>query len=319
MTGFPTLSSVRIDPVNSAILVGYFKEHPSLARQVFPPISVDEISARYFVMDKGDFHRDEARRRAPGTTPVEFNMRVSNDRYSCDEWALRRKIPKELEASAQFDLRAATSRALGRKIMLRETIEFISTFMTTGVWGGAQQSTLTALEQFSNPASTPVDFIRTIRRNQGILTGGFKPNVWVMNDEVSDRLMDHPDVRNRMPTTVIRNVTQERKAAFLSEIFEMETIICDSSHNVAGDGLAVSMQATLTDTVLLAYRTPTPVINEPSAGYVFSWKGFDGGGSVEVYPHPDEGAKSNYLAANSYIDQKLVAADCGYLLLDCLA
>lgn len=317
----PTMGSVHIDTPLSNVSVGYINEAPSLARRVFPQVPVQKASDRYFVWNKGDMLRNSAQRRAPGTEPAEVELRLSNDSYLTAEWSVREKLADEIARNADIDLTAPIARSLTGMIMLAETLEFASTYMVGSVW--STDNTLTGGSEWSNPAVDPVANVRTAVRTINLATGGMYPgNCMVMNDEVADVLVQHPQIRGLMPITALQNVPRDQRASFLSAVFGLEVVIEMRSYNAAAMNVTAStatMTAAVTDNVLICHKSPNPGLTVPSAGYTFVWSEFDGGGAVRRYRAADEGLKAEYLEANSYMDQKVVAADCGYLFIDVLA
>jgi hypothetical protein len=318
----PTLRMAHVDTPLSNILIGWFKANPSLLRRVFPVAPVDKQSDKYFTWTRADFMRLFAQLRAPGEKPAERRGRLSTDSYSCQERAVRQALYEEIEKGADIALRSPVAQGLARDIMMTETKLFIDTYMKTGVW----QTDQAVPRSWKDGTSDPVGDVRKGRRTVVLDTGGmFQPNVLIMEDETADVLVDHPDIRGRMPTSALAHVNAGERAAFLAKIFDVEeVVIITESYNVAAEQAAISMKnamdaSSASGRVLLAYRTKTPSINEPSAGYVFSWRAFDGGGAARVYPDGDPGVKTTWLEANSYVDAKLVSKECGYMMTGVLA
>lgn len=312
----PTVSQVHINQPLSNVLVGYFQEQPSALRAVFPPVSVKKRSDSYFIWNKGDLMRSDAAVRAPGNAPVDFNIGISNTSYTCVEYALRYGLVDELESNADFNVREPIAKALGQKLMLRETLLFASTYLVGSVW--ATDNTLAGATQWSDINSTPVAAVRLAKRTIKLSTG-FMPNVMTMNDAVADALIEHPDLRGRLAVTQMQNIGYDQRASFLGQIFGLEVIILDQIYNSAVENQTASMGAAVTDNCLIAYRSTSPAINAPSAGYTFEWSSESGGSSVKTYRDGDEGKRMDWLEASTYVAPQVVATDCGYLFIDVLA
>ena len=80
-------------------------------------------------------------------------------------------------------------------------------------------------------------------------------------------------------------------------------------------------------TGLLFYRTPTPAINEPNAGYIFEWPG-DAGQVSETYGGDvyrtvrrwwDDARKAWMIEGSECFDEVVTCADAGMIFTDTLA
>lgn len=316
----PLLRNAHIDHALANVVIGNFAEQPSLLRRVFAVAPVEKQSGRYFIWDRGDLMRTAAQRRAPGQKPAERTLNLSSTTYSCDEWAVRQPLYEETEKGADLELRKPIAKALAQDIMTRESLIFVSTYMATSVWSADVTPGTTANYGviWSDSAATPINDIRRATRTIRTDTG-YRPNVFVCNDAVADALVEHPDVKGRIPITQSSMIGVGDREKFLSSILGLEVVIADQSYNSANENQTDSFSAVLSSNhALLAYKTPNPSINEPSAGYVFSWKAFDGGGTARVYTDGDPGVKTNWLEANSYVDAAVTASSCGILFTNVL-
>lgn len=312
----PTLGTAHINTALTGISIGYAASQPSLARRVFPIVDVKKQTDSYFVWDRGDMISSRALVRAPGTKPAEKNFRLSNSAYTCLEYAIRSRLTKELTANADIELETPIAEGLMRDIMIRESVDFASAFLTTSVWG--TDDALAADTRWDAAGSTPIANIRTAARTIKQATGGYKPNVCVLGDQVADVLVEHADVRGRMPVTAMQNVSADSREQFLSGLLGMKVVIADEAYNTAAEGATVSTSYVVSDVCLIAYVAPSPAMTNPSAGYIFRWAEFDGGMATRRYEAPDPGEKSAFIECNSYLDMVATAASAGYFFSNCL-
>ena len=75
----PTNSAVHVDAALTNISVAFLQNANNfVAGRVFPNVAVSKQSDRYFVFDRGDFNRDEAEVRAPGTESAGGGYNLDN-------------------------------------------------------------------------------------------------------------------------------------------------------------------------------------------------------------------------------------------------
>lgn len=126
--------------------------------------------------------------------------------------------------------------------------------------------------KFSNANSDPIAFIDSEKTSMNQQTGRM-PNRVGLGINVFNALKVHPGILERVkyggstanPASVTENV--------LAQLFGVEKIVVlKSIMNSAGMGEDENMQYIGDpDAFLLAYATNAPSIDEPSAGYIFTW------------------------------------------------
>lgn len=316
----PNINQVFVSQPNTAVFVDYIQEEQSLLRRAFGVIGVDKPQGSYYVWERGSQSRNNAKPRAPGTKPAEANLALSRQEYSINETALRVPLYKEYEAIADFELRPGLSKFVAGQIMISETIAAVNAIFTTGVWttdntlsGGAQWDVYAT----SNPYADITAALRIVTAR----TGGRRPNVMIMNGEVADVILNHPDIRERDKRTILHGASIGERAAKLQALFDVaEVLIVESTYNTSAEGASEVQTAFVTDRVWIGYREKNAVKEAPSAGYVFSWTGQDGaGGAVEIYPDGDPGVGTTWFHGKSYAGFEVVSPDAGYLFVDVLS
>lgn len=327
MAGLPTRQMVHpVDMILTNMSVGYMQDPRShFARQIFPIVPVSDQSGKYQVFDKAAWLRDEAKRRAPGTLAADGGYTLSTGSYLCEEWAYRHKLPDEIRRNFQSPVSADLSavKHVSEKLLIREDSQFASTFMGTGIWGtdftGVSSSPSTnQFLQWDQSSSTPITDMRTgIRTVQKAI--GRKPNVALIGPLVWDVLVDHSTVKSRIATSQTQIVTEQLIAALLGLD---RVIVGESIYNSAAEGQTASMSHQLGKSVLLAYVTSAPSMDEPSAGYIFSWSEFDGvsaANAAAIRTYRQDDIKSDWYEGNSFFDMRVTASDAGYYLTSCIA
>ena len=309
----PTLSDVHADRPLTDISVAWAQNPANfVSRQVFPVVGSPNKSNTYYVWDKDDFRRTDAKLRAEGTVGPKRNLRLSTDSFICDVYSIGMGISEQTAANADspLDLEATFALMNAQDLAIREEILFTSAAFTTSVWdtdvtGG------TNFTVWNDAASTPIENvttgIKTVLKNTG-----FRPNTLVMGADVwYDGLMNHPDIIGRLADNAPRLVNRQ----FVANLFELDRVIVgQASYNSAEEEVTASEAFLLGKHALLAYVNPTPALNAPSAGYTFVWSGFIGntaGIKVKRYDIPEADA---YPMIESFtaVDHKPVAGSLGY-------
>ena len=312
----PTVTDVQaVDPVLQNVLLSYIQsESRFVADGAFPGVPVGTDSGTYYIFDKGYWLGDDMQVRAPGEQYARSDFKVSTSTYTTVQWALAKALADEVKANNQApaDLSTAAVRWLGLKALIRKERAFAGDFMTTSVWetdatGG---STFT---KWSDSSSDPVGDVITGKRTISQSTG-MKANKLIMGEIVRDRLVNHPDLLDRIKYTQRALASSVDEA--LSQIFDAEVMVASAIYNSANEAQTASISAIIDDDALLIYTTAAPSKEEPSAGYTFHWA--PGGGLGAIQPMWRDGANdADLVKFKMQWDQKAVSTDLGYFFSDC--
>lgn len=306
----PTQSAVHVNRPLTMVSVAYMQSQDAfIADKVFPVIPVDKQSDLYFVYTKNDWFRDEAKPRAAGTESAGSGYNTSTDSYKCDVVALHKDIPDQVRANEDAPLnsdRDATEFVTNR-LLLRREIQWASDYFASGVWG----TDSTPANLWSDyVASDPIADIRTGKRTVKVNTG-FEPNTLVLGYDVFIKLQDHPDIVDRYKYTQSEVITE----AMLAKLFGVQKVLVAGgvkATNVEGETAAYSFIHG--KHALLCYTAPRPSLLQPSAGYIFSWKGVSQGNGVTVGTKKFrmDHLESDRVESQIAFDNKVVATDLGY-------
>ena len=319
-----TNSDVHVNTPLSNVFVSYFQNPENFAaRMAFPTVNVQKQSDRYYVLDRGNFNRDEAKKRAPGTEAAVIDHTLDNTpTYSCDVYAVKEIIPKQIRANADavvnLDLNATQNCA--HKILIKQEKDFASTFLTGGVWtydydGNSTGPTASTNEVYQWDDFTNSDPIKDVRNGAtGIVEAtGYEPNTLVLGFQVFQTLLDHPDIIDRIKYQNTNGNPAMANKRILAELFGVERVVVSKAIETTSDeGQTNTSSFICGKDALLVYSAPSPSVNTPSAGYTFSWQGYLGGqGNGEVSKYYDQKIKSDVIEAETAFDHKLVSADLG--------
>lgn len=322
----PNLSSVHVNQPLTNMSIAYVQAQDKyIADKVFPSLPVSKQSDLYFIFDRADFYRDEFGKKAPGAGPDEggYDITTGNP-YYCHVYAYAHKIPDQIRANADspLNLDNSTMQFVTQKFLIKRERTFMSSFMTTGVWGrdvtGFASGTAsdTAVLQWNDPSSTPIEDIRKQMTYVESLTG-FRPNTLTLGRQVWDKLVDHVDLVDRVKYSGgVGNGTPamvQRQA--VAQILELDNVYVSSAvYNAAEKGATEATQYISGKSALLTYTPPAPGLMTPAAGLTFNWSGFLGsngsGLRIKKYREPEK-YESDMVEAQAAYDQKLIGSALG--------
>ena len=311
----PVAGDVHVNTPLTNISIAYLQNANNfVASKVFPNIPVTKQSDRYYTYDRGEFNRDEMKKRAPGTESAGGSYTVDNTpSYFADVYAFHKDVPDQIRANSDSVLspdREATEYCTQKGLIKREKL-WASKFFATGIWTTDQTT--------SNwgPTGTATDPIIDIRTGKRVVleSTGFEPNTLVLGKAVYDILADNADVIERVNAGQTPNGPAMGTIMAMMMLFEIERIfVMKAVENTAKEGATAVHSFIGSADALLCYSAPSPGIMTPTAGYTFSWTGFMGAGAEggRIKRFRMEKLESDRIEIQMAFDQKLVAADLGY-------
>lgn len=311
----------------SNMALAYFQsDAKAFAKTIFPICPVSLSSDNYYVFDKEDLLRDSWQRKpAYGKVdPAVLSEHTDSYTVQVDQMIMgidriRQTDLTRRQGPATRDPRMQRTRTMAGQANIHQDLLFAQHFFKDGVWGheetGTDSTTPTEGQfiKFSNGNSDPVKLIDEKATEMEQNTGR-RPNVLALGVNVFNSLKLHPGILERVkyggstanPALITENV--------LSQLFGMERITVQRSiMNKAKLGQKANMQFIGDpDSFLLAYATNTPSIEEPSAGYIFTWDMLGDGNIIPVLNYDGEpGTHSEFIEGLMAISMKKTADDLG--------
>jgi len=324
MPGNPSVGDVHVNAPLTNVSVAYIQDAANfVADRVFPNIPVTKQSDRYFTYSRADFNRDEMEVRAPGTESAGNGYDLdSTPTYYCPVYAFHKDIADQIRSNTDNPLspdRDATI-FVTQKALIRREVTFAQKYFGPGIWnyGSLGVSSAPGANQFlqwDNANSTPIEDIRKGRRTVQEATG-FKPNIGLMGKLVFDTLIDHPEFIDRIKYNFAQGVAAVANEQIIAQLFGLdEVLVMEAVYNTAKRGESEASRFIGGPHMLLAYRTKTPGIMVPSAGYTFSWNGWMGatGMGHRIKSFRREKLESDRVEIQMSYDQKVVGADLAWL------
>ncbi len=193
----------------------------------------------------------------------------------------------------------------------------------THVYTGVGSGTVGADQfyQFDNENSDPVTLFHKLRTRM-MLSGLRKPNKMVIGSNAFTALTVNPSILERIkyqgseanPASVTVNV--------LAQLFGLNEIVtAESVHNSAPLGAKDKMEFICNpNDALLVYVPDSPSIDEPSAGYTFTWDMLGNGQYTAVQQYLGEASThTEFIEGLLCTDPEITSADLGVFLKDAVS
>ena len=324
------LGTFRPNLYLSNMAVMFFEEPTYAHHRVFPICTVDLPSGFYYSFDKADLARNNVYDKPPFGSVAPAVFGISSDSYSCKVKQILIGMDEIMtlpfqRTNATVDPRRIRVRTITEQLATRQEIDFAEKYFKASAWANvwtgaaAYNATNKQFKKFDNSDVDPVilfDELSTdIRRK-----GRRKANKLVLGLEVFNALKNNTFILNRIkysgttqnPAIVNENV--------LAQVFGVdEVVVLDATYNEAGYGATEDMKFICDSKgALLLYAPATPSIDEPSAGYVFTWS-LENGNYIAVDTH--EGAPATHTQLMEGIvayDMKKTSDDLAVFLSGCV-
>jgi len=320
----PTLDEARLDEQLSNVSVAFTQDATDyVAGTVAPVIPVQQPAGFYQVIPKGEFFRNRVEPRPMGGRPPNVGHRLTRQPYAVEEYGLESSLDDRSRSNATppYDPEESKVKQLTEEHMINKDSKWATEYFVTGQWtGNTEQTGVTGAPganqfQFFNEAgSDPIGVIQTQNRVLKKGTGKWG-NVLVLGSKVFDDLIEHPDIISRYVNVEPGVIGKSQLAEVFFRRGGGRVVVADAIQNTANPGAADSMDFILDErAMLLAYVTPTPGIDVPTAMYTFAWTGLLGPNAfqtVGVWRGRDGRAHSDWFQVRMAYSFQIVSADLG--------
>jgi hypothetical protein len=320
----PTARAVHVDQPLTNISIAFLQNANNfVASRVFPNIRVQKQSDVYFRYDRGFFNRNLAKLRAPATEAAIAGFGLDTDSYMAKVVSLKAQLAWQVMANADtpVQLERANTEMLLHQMLINKEVDWATRYFTTGIWstnytGGTGTNDTPLWSDATN--GMPIEDIRKAKTDI-LESTGFEPNTLVLSQRVMDALVDHPDIIDRIKYSGgVGNQNPARTSVqALAQLFEVERIlVMRAIQNTAAEGDTNAHSFIGGKNALLTYVPPTPGLMTPSAGYTFTWSGYQGASNefgVSVTRREREIIKATEVETEMAFTHQLVAPDLGAL------
>lgn len=304
-----------------------------VAKSVFPILPVQLSTASYYKFSKADLARDNVRRKPQFGKVEPAQMGMTDDSYRCfvDQVIVGLDKIENLDFSRSHapgvaDPRKAKAKFIAEQMNIHLDILFAENFFKTGVWGNEWTGNTAYSEadkqfcKFSDDNCDPIalfDELNTMVEEEGRR----RPNKLALGRKAFNALKNNPAILERVKfggSSANPAAVNERVIAELLGIEKV--VVFASTYNKAGLGEEADMQFICNpNDALLCYTTDTPAIDEPTAGYIFTWDMLGTGGFMPTLQYEGEGGThTEFMEGLMGTDMKKTADDLAIYLHDCI-
>ena len=325
----PSRSSTHINGPLTDMMIRYQMNQQYLAADnAFPNLPVMKQSDLYYKMDPDDWFSIQAQPRPPATESAGGGWSVDNtSTYFCTKVAVHKDIDDDMRDNADdiigqnLDKDATTF--VTQQLLLKRELQFVNTFFKAGVWttdlDGVSGSPSTGEVKQLNDANTdPVKTIKGVIMAMVKLTG-YKPNVIIAGPETDIELQNHSKILDRIRYVGGGGFTTND---IMAKMFGVDKYVVPYiAYNTAAKNKTKSMSLMYGKDMMLVYANPTPSIEQPSAGYLFGWRGMKGASAqgMRIKRFRMEEIESDRVEGEMACDMRITAADLGGFIDDAVA
>jgi hypothetical protein len=307
----PTLTDVHIDTPLSNVSIKY-QNALYVAEKLFPPVTVNKESDKYFKYGKEDFRIYKALR-ADGAEAQEVDWSVSTDSYSCDEYALSKLVTDRVRDNADNPLKPDidTTEYLTNMILLQLENKVMSIATDTNNYDSGHYETLSGTDQWddyenSDPRKTISDVKSVIAKKIGQ-----DPNTMIVGKEVHEKLKYHPKILDAIKYTNLGVATVD----LLKQLFEVDNYyVAGALYETAKEGQTSSLNYLWGKNVIVAYVAPNVGLKVLTFGVTFRKTGYR-----RVKKWREEKRNGDMIEVADLFVPKVVCSDAAYLLKSVIA
>lgn len=308
------------------------KDEDFVANALFPICPVDLSTGYYYTFNKADLARDNVSKKPKFGKVTPAIMGQSDDTYKCEVDQVIVGIDQigaldysRSRAPGVADPRRAKVRFATEQMKLHMDIMFAENYFKAGVWaneyaGVASNPTGKQFLKFTDANFDPINFFDTLKRNIK-QTGRRSPNKLGLGVDAFIALRNHPDIVERVKFTGSTLNPARVTTDVLAQLFGLDkVVVLESTYNKAEVGATEDMQFVCdSKSAILLYATDAPQIDEPSAGYTFTWDMLGNGQTVAMDQWEGEkGTHSEFIEGLCSYDMKKTSDDLAVFLTACV-
>jgi hypothetical protein len=300
----PAIRDTYVNPLLTDIYVGYGGEQNYIAGALFPTVEVDKETGIYFVRDKENLRAPADARRGEFSRANRVSNTLSQATYTLEEKTLESPISWKLKKNGQipFDAKKNATMLVTDKLKLDKEIDLQATILAAGAPG---------LDASTAWATITTDIVGQVRTGRDTIqkNTGKRPNVAVISKLSLNAVMKNTAFLDSIK--YVNVVNEESLRSALAAWFDVPRIlIADAINNTAKEGQATDVMDWIwSDNFVLAYVTPTPALEVPTAGYEIKLSDV---AAVDEWSEPE--IKTDFVRATDYYDNKVVDPSAMYVI-----
>lgn len=280
-----------------------------VSKSLFPILPVGLSTGSYYVFSKEDLARDNVQRKPQFGKVAPFQ--VSNDvqTYAVEVDQIIMGLDKfnqtnigRLNIPGASDPRKSKVKTVAEQMNIHQDVLFANAFFKAGVWskewtGVDSNPTGNQVLKFDDANFEAISFFDE-RKREMLETGRREPNKLGLGVDAFNALKRNGDLLERIKYSGSSTNPAVLNERILAELLGLEKVVVfKSTFNNAAFGQKENMQFICDPkSALLCYATDAPAIDEPSAGYTFTWDMLGDGNYLPVRQFEgEEGTHSEFI------------------------
>jgi hypothetical protein len=317
MAGLTHRGVQLVDPLLTNLGKKYTPEG-FIADQVMPRVPVGAESGKYPVWTREDFFRIDTDPLVPDRSETkEIDFTLSSESYSCEEYALRTSVSEREEAQAAAIggtrlLRLRETKVQGvRDIIALHREKRVADLLTAT--GGLSNSSTPSNNWNVDAATIEADIVTA--KEAVYDDTGRVPNTIIIPWKVANAIATQQDIREILKYTVDgRQLIALGEKVLPSMLWGLRVLVPAVQATTSHEGASATFTDLWGDSVRVLYINPTPDTERPSVGYTLQTRGFE----VRTWREDDPNVE-RIRVSDGILEEKLVAPEAGYELIDLLA
>ena len=318
----------------SNVAMAFFQE-PSfyVAPDIFPICPVQQSTGQYYIFNKAELAKDQVGRKPQfgKVAPAVFSHDEATYKVDVDQVIIGIDNIAALNyqrsgAPATIDPRRAKARLCAEQMKLHLDLLFAKGFFARGVWtnekeGKASSPSTNEFLQWNDANADIIGQFDDYKRDI-LLAGRRLPNRLTLGYNSFVGMKNHPQFLERVTGSGSTPNPALVNEQVIATVLGIETVkVLYSTYNAANLGQAANMQFTFNaDDALLSYAPANPSVEEPSAGYIFTWDMLGNGAWMATDTFEGEsGTHSEFVEGIMASEMKKTCDDLAIYMKKCVA
>lgn len=309
-----------------------FSNRAMIADIVSPVIPVNRQSNKYRIWGKNQFLQAESRW-APGTVPNALSFRWSDDQYFAEEYKLRIPLLDQERQNSDSDIQLETryTGVVTNAVIVNREARVAALFTDATKYsashkiakaGGAEWDQ--AAQMGNSQAITDMqNMIIAVAQDAMVPTTDL--TVVIPEPVFLQALQNNTGILDRIKYSATGVVTTDLLRAVLNvkQVILAASMSAGQGPEVAGSDVVTGFATTYLwgDTVWIGLVNDLSTEERPTFSASFNWSAATQGQRrmTRVYRDPDEGKEQDWIEVKEAMDEKLVFADGGAIITNCLS
>lgn len=309
----PQLNTVHIDAALSNLSIAY-RNQKFVADQVMPIIKVKKESDRYYVWNRGNGFRVPKTLRSDGAESNKITLKVSDEGYHCEEYALNIDLTDRQKANADNVLNLRKNKmTFIQDLVLLDREKRVSTLLTTlGNYDSAVRITLSGSNQWNDDS-----FVGSIEKDidtgkEAVRTlAGIEPNTIIIPAAVAKIIKRDSMVRELIKYTQNNLLVN---GDLPPTLWNLKVVIPTAIEITSLEGASSTVTADVWGKhVVLTYIPTGGSLETPAHSYTFRARAF------QVKSWREEKKSKEVIEVGVIDDEKITSDISGYLIKDAIA